>query len=261
MSSIEIFLSLDKTIELRVMLDDDTVWLTQAQLIELFQSSKANISEHIKNIFAEGELDRKPTVRKFRTVRAEGKRQVTREIEHYNLDLVLSIGYRVNSKRGTQFRQWASECLKQHLIKGYTINENRIKQLENGLFQLEHAVNLIHQSSQSDGIKVDEVKGLLEIITNYTRSFILLNQFDSNSLELEKLNENITYEISYEEAIEAIEELKKRLIKSKEASRLFGNQKDESFAGLLGSIVQAFGGQYVYSSIEEQAAHLLYFII
>jgi hypothetical protein len=152
MSSIEIFLSPDKTIELRVMLDDDTVWLTQAQLIELFQSSKANISEHIKNIFAEGELDRKPTVRKFRTVRAEGKRQVTREIEHYNLDLVLSIGYRVNSKRGTQFRQWASECLKQHLIKGYTINENRIKQLENGLFQLEHAVNLIHQSSQSDGI-------------------------------------------------------------------------------------------------------------
>lgn len=261
MSSIEIFLSSDKGVELRVKLEDDTVWLTQTQIVDLFQSSKANISEHVKHIFAEGELERKSTVRKFRTVQNEGKRQVSREIEHYNLDLILSIGYRVNSKRGTQFRQWASERLKEHLIKGYSINEERIKQLKHGLSHLEKTIKLIHQSGQSDEINVHEAKGLLEIIAHYTRSFILLNRFDSNRLELKKLNENITYGISYEEALHAIKELKNILIEKKEASHLFGNQKDDSFAGLLGNIVQSFDGEYVYSSIEEQAAHLLYFII
>lgn len=261
MSSIEIFLSSDKVVELRVKLEDDTVWLTQGQIVDLFQSSKPNISEHVKHIFAEGELERELTVRNFRTVQNEGKRQVSREIEHYNLDLILSIGYRINSKRGTQFRQWASERLKEHLIKGYTINEERIRQLKDGFSQLEQTIKLIQQSGQSDGIDVHEAKGLLEIIANYTRSFILLNQFDSNRLELKKLNENIIYEISYEEAVHAIEELKKILIKKKEASGLFGNQKDDSFAGLLGNIVQSFDGEYVYSSIEEQAAHLLYFIV
>ena len=241
MSSIEIFLSPDKVVKLRVKLEDDTVWLTQTQIVDLFQSSKANISEHVKHIFAEGELEREPTVRKFRTVQNEGKRQVSREIEHYNLDLILSIGYRINSKRGTQFRQWASERLKEHLIKGYTINEERIKQLKDGFSQLEQTIKLIHQSGQSDGINVNEAKGLLEIISNYTRSFILLNQFDSNRLELKKLNENITYEISYEEAVRAIEELKKNLIKKKEASSLFGNQKDDSLAGLLGTWAGWYG--------------------
>ncbi len=261
MSSIEIFLSPDKVVELHVKLEEDTVWLTQAQIVDLFQSSKANISEHVKHIFAEGELEREPTVRNFRTVQKEGKRQVSREIEHYNLDLILSIGYRINSKRGTQFRQWASERLKEHLIKGYTINEERIRQLEGGLSQLEQAIKLIHQSSQSDQINLSEAKGLLDIISNYTRSFILLNQFDSNRLELKKLNENISYEINYKEAVNAIERLKKILIDKKEASPLFGNQKDESFAGILGNVIQSFSGEYVYSSIEEQAAHLLYFII
>jgi death-on-curing family protein len=261
MSYIEIFLSSDKVVELHVKLEDDTVWLTQAQIVDLFQSSKANISEHVQHIFVEGELEREPTVRKFRTVQKEGKRQVSREIEHYNLDLILSIGYRINSKRGTQFRQWASERLKEHLIKGYTINEERIRQLEGSLSQLEQTIKLIHQSSQADQINLSEAKGLLDIISNYTRSFILLNQFDSNRLELEKLNENISYEISYEEAVSAIEKLKKILIDKREASALFGNQKDESFAGILGNVVQSFGGEYVYSSIEEQAAHLLYFII
>lgn len=144
----------------------------------------------------------------------------------------------------------ATERLKEHLIRGYTINEERIRQLEGGLSQLEQTIKLIHQSSQSDQINLSEAKGLLNIISNYTRSFILLNQFDSNRLELEKLNENISYEISYKEAINAIERLKKILIDKKEASTLFGNQKDESFSGILGNVVQSFGGEYVYSSIE-----------
>lgn len=260
-SQIEIYQSADNTIKIEVRLEDDTIWLTQAQIVEVFKSSKANISEHTKHIFEAEELDPQQTVRKIRTVQTEGKRRVSRELEYYNLDLILSIGYRVNSKRGTQFRQWATQRLKEYLVKGYTLNEERLKQLKAGFSELEQAVKLIQHSSQSDALQVSEVKGLLDIITNYTQSFVLLNQFDSNNLDIHQLNENITYEIEYDEAVLSINELKKQLIAKKEASELFGKQKDNSFAGLLGNIVQSFAGEYVYGSIEEQAAHLLYFVI
>jgi prophage maintenance system killer protein len=210
--------------------------------------------EHIKNIYNEGELDKEATCRKFRQVQKEGKREVERNIDHYNLDLIISVGYRINSKRGTQFRQWATQRLKDYLVQGYALNQQR-------LAQLQQVVQLIQQSGNSGELNATEAKGLLEIITNYTQSFILLNQFDSNSLAAEQLNEDITYEIKYPEAIHAIGELKRQLIKKKEASKLFGNQKDESFKGTLANIVQTFGGDYLYKSIEEQAAHLLYFVI
>jgi death-on-curing family protein len=254
MDQIEIFQSEDGQTQIAVKFEEDTAWLTQGQIVTLFNSSKANISDHTKNIFTEGELDLKQTVRKFRTVRTEGKKVVSRQLDHYNLDLILSIGYRVNSKRGTQFRQWATQRLKDYLVKGYAINQLRLDQLR-------QTVQLIQQGSQSDSLNLNEARGLLEIIGNYTESFILLNQFDSNKLTGYQLNENITYEISYKEAISAINELKLQLIKNKEASNLFGNQKDENFKGLLGNIVQTFDGEYLYQSIEEQAAHLLYFVI
>ena len=254
MDQIEIFQSEDGQTQISVKFEEDTVWLTQGQLVTLFNSSKANISEHTRNIFAEGELDLKQTVRKFRTVRTEGKKEVSRQLDHYNLDLILSIGYRVNSKRGTQFRQWATQRLKDYLVKGYAINQLRLDQLR-------QTIQLIQQGSQSENLNLKEAKGLLEIISNYTESFILLNQFDSNKFTEGQLNENITYEISFTEAVSAIKELKQQLIKKKEASNLFGNQKDESFKGLLGNIVQTFDDEYLYKSIEEQAAHLLYFVI
>lgn len=251
---IEIFQSTDNKIELHVKLDQDTVWLTQAQLVALFESSKANISEHIKSILQSGELEPTGTVRKFRTVQQEGNRQVSRTLAYYNLDVIISVGYRVNSKRGIQFRQWATQRLKAYLVEGYTINQKRLEELGK-------IVQLIGQSEKKESLQLQEAKGLLEILSNYTKSFVLLNQYDSHNLQPDNLSENITYEIRYEEAKTAIAELKSQLISKKEATSLFGNEKDDSFRSSLLSIVQTFGGQYLYRSIEEQAAHLLYFVI
>ncbi|MEJ7822137.1 MAG: virulence protein RhuM/Fic/DOC family protein [Chitinophagaceae bacterium] len=254
MSAIEIYKGNDGQTQIEVQFEKDTVWLNQPQLAELFQGSRSSIVEHIKNIYKEKELEEEATCRKFRQVRKEGDRKVERNIDHYNLDLIISVGYRINSKRGTQFRQWATGRLKDYLVKGYAINQKRLQQLQ-------QVVNIIQQSGDTKELSVTETKGLLDIITNYTRSFILLNQFDSNNLSEAQLNENITYAIDYSDAIKAIDILKKQLLKKRKASSLFGNQKDKSFGGILESIVQTFDGNNLYPSIEEQAAHLLYFVI
>lgn len=258
MNQIEIFQTKDRQTHVEVRFDDDTAWLSLKQISELFQRDKSVISRHLKSIFSSKELSRKSVVAKNATTAADGK---SYEVEYFNLDAIISVGYRVNSKRGIQFRQWVTQRLKDHLVKGYTLNEKRLQQLAESMQQLEKTIKLIQQSGISGGLSAAEAKGLLDIITNYTQSFILLNQFDSNRLPELKLNENITYEIKFEEAIVAIEELKKQLIEMKEASALFGNRKDESFKGILNTVVQTFGGSYLYKSIEEQAAHLLYFII
>lgn len=256
-----IYQTSDHQTQIEVRFEDDTVWLSQQQMAQLFKQTKQNISLHINNLYKEKELFKKVTVKKSLTVQKEGKRRVTRNVEFYNLDVIISVGYRVRSIRGTQFRQWATQRLREHFLKGYTLNEKRLQQLSQNITELEQAVRLIQQSGENEQLQLSEAKGLLQIISNYTHSFILLNQFDSNNLAEEKLNENITYEIEYSDAINAIDKLKKQLLKKKEASALFGNQKDESFAGILNSIVQTFDGNYLYSSIEEQAAHLLYFVI
>jgi death-on-curing family protein len=261
MNQIEIYQTKDKEKQIEVRFEGDTVWLTQYQLAELFTTDRTSILKHLKNIFKTKELEEKQTCAKIAQVQKEGKKTVKREILHYNLDAIISVGYRVNSKRGTQFRQWATQRLKDHLVKGYSLNEKRLQQVVQNMQQLEQAVKLIQQSGNSGQLNITEAKGLLEIITNYTHSFILLNQFDSNNLPGEKLNENITYEIEYKEAVKAIIELKKQLIKKKEASGLFGNERDRGFESLLNSVIQTFAGEYLYKSIEEQAAHLLYFVI
>jgi actin-related protein len=179
----------------------------------------------------------------------KGKTQET-TVKYYNLDVIISVGYRVKSKRGTQFRQWATQRLKDYLVKGYSLNEKRLNQVLQNMQQLEQAVKLIQQSGSSKELSAPEAKGLLEIITNYTHSFILLNQFDSKNLPDEKLNENITYEIEYKEAVKAITELKKQLMKKKEASGLFDNERDRGFESALNSVVQTFGGEYFYKSIK-----------
>ncbi len=254
MNKIEIYTNKNNQTQVKVNCDGDTVWLSLNQITELFGRDKSVISRHLNNIFQEGELEQEATVAKNATVQKEGKREVVREIEYYNLDAILSVGYRVNSKQGTHFRQWATKLLKEHLTQGYTINQKRLDQLQ-------QTIQLISQNNNLDKFGLTEAKGLLEIIKNYSHSFILLNQFDSNSLKTDYLNQNITYEIKYTEAVEAIKELKKQLIAKKEATELFGNPKDQSFEGVLGNIVQSFDGEYLYKSIEEQAANLLYFII
>jgi death-on-curing family protein len=261
MNQIEIYQTKDKQTEIEVRFEEETVWLTQQQMAKLLSQTKQNISLHINNCYKEKELIRKATVKESLIVQKEGNRLVNRKVELYSLDVIISVGYRVKSKRGTQFRQWATQRLKDHLIKGYSLNEKRLNQMAQNMHQLEQAVKLIQQSGNSGQLSETEARGLLEIITNYTQSFILLNQFDSNSLPEKKLNEKISYEIEYGEAVNAIIELKKHLIKNKEASALFGNERDGAFGGILNSVVQTFGGEYLYKSIEEQAAHLLYFVI
>jgi hypothetical protein len=237
--------------EIEVKFQEDTAWLTQGQITELFLRDRTVITKHINNVFKEGELDEKSNVQKMHIANSD------KPVSLYSLDVIISVGYRVNSKRGTQFRQWATQRLKDYLVKGYAINQ---KHLSENLHHLEQAVKLIQSSGKDDTLKLNEAKGLLEILSQYTQSFILLNQYDSHSLQTQHLNENITYEIEHEAAFAAITELKKQLIAAKEATDLFGNPKDDSFKGILGTIVQTFGGQYLYPTIEEQAANLLYFI-
>ncbi|PRD44104.1 virulence protein RhuM/Fic/DOC family protein [Sphingobacterium haloxyli] len=250
MSKILMYQTKDNRTQIEVQFDKDTVWLNRQQISSLFDRDIKTIGKHIGNVFAEGELVAGSVVAKFATTASDGK---VYQVEHYNLDVIISVGYRVKSKQGTAFRQWATQRLKEYLIQGYTINQKRLDELQ-------QTVQFITETAKDIG-NVNEAKGIMDIISQYTQSFVLLNQFDSNSIEPRKLNENITYEINYVEAKLAIAELKKQLIGKKEATALFGNEKDNSFEGTLQSVVQTFAGQYLYSSIEEQAAHLLYFII
>lgn len=244
-----------------VQIDKDTVWLTQKQISDIFDTNVSAINKHIKNILKEGELEHKATISILEIVQKEGNRDVKRKVEIYNLDMIISVGYRVNSNRATQFRIWATKTLREHIVQGYTINEQRLLEYQKNLKELEKTIKLIQNSVDSKQLSSTESKGFLNIITNYTQSFVLLNQFDSDNLNLNNLDKNITYEIKFDEACEAIVELRKQLKKKKEATDLFGNQKDQSFSGILGNITQSFGGEYLYKTIEEQAAHLLYFVI
>jgi len=252
---IEIYQTKDNKNEIAVRFENDSLWLSQSQISDLFQRDRSVITKHINKIFAEGELIEKGNVQKMHIANSD------KPLTLYSLDLIISVGYRVNSKQGTSFRIWATDKLKNYLIKGFAVNEKRILEYQKNLLELQKTIKLITNSADAKMLSSTETKGFLDIITNYTNSFILLNQFDCDSLNFNKLDKNIVYEISFNEAVEAITELKKQLLKKKEASALFGNQKDQSFAGILGNITQSFGGNYLYKTIEEQASHLLYFII
>ena len=247
---IEIYKTSNGT-EIQVRLDNETIWLDAHLIARLFEVNRPAIVKHIQNIYKAGELDEFSTCSILEQVAADGKK---RKMNLYNLDVIISVGYRVNSKQATRFRQWATQRLKEHLVKGYTINQKRLEELGK-------MVQLIEQSGKDETLQLQEAKGLLEILGHYTKSFVLLNQYDNHSLQTGKLSENITYEIQYDEAKAAIAELKKQLIAKKEATELFGKEKDEGFKSSLQSIVQTFDGKYLYPSIEEQAAHLLYFVI
>lgn len=252
-NSIEIYQLPNGNTEISVKFQQESVWLTQAQLVELYQSSKANVSEHIKHIFEEGELNPEATVRNFRTVRQEGNRQVSRDLEYYNLDMIISLGYRIKSQIATHFRIWATQRLKEYLVQGYSINQKRLDELGKIIKMVENTA--VHS------LQNQETQGLLSILSEYTKSFILLHQYDSQNLSFYPENKSLSYEIDYQEALEAIAQLKEQLMAKGEATELFGRQKDESFAGILKNIVQTFDGLYLYQGVEEQASHLLYFVI
>lgn len=250
----------DGSLKTEVPIQSDTVWLTQKQMAELFNKDVRTINEHVQNIYTENELTSDSTIRKFRIVRDEGQRKVNRNIEHYNLDVIISVGYRVKSKQGTQFRIWANKVLKEYLIQGYALDQARLVSQKRQITELEKTLILFKQS-QFDALSQSEASGLLSVLTDYTHAFVLLNQYDTGNFPEDKLNTNITCEIDFQSAMMAINDLKQRLVLKQQATELFGRHKDEGFEGILGNIVQSFDGEYLYPSIEEQAAHLLYFII
>ena len=247
--------------DIQITVDNETLWLSQRQIADLFDKDSDTVGLHIKNIFAESELDESATTEFFSVVQQEGGRMVNRRIKYHNLDVILSVGYRVSSKQGTKFRIWANRGLKEHLIQGYSLNQNRLRQYNQNLLELGQLVASLQKTGSTDELRLNEAKGLLDIIAGYTRSFVLLNQFDSSRLETQFLSDEITYEIIYDDARNAIEQLKQELMARQEATELFGKQRDDSFQGILGNVVQSFDGQYLYPTIEEQAANLLYFII
>ena len=257
MNDILIYQTEDNTTQVEVQFEGENFWLSQEQIAQLFERDRTVVTKHLRNIFKEGELEEAVVCAYFAHTTQHGAiadKTQSKSVKYYNLDAILSVGYRVNSKRGTQFRQWATARLKEYLVKGYAINQKRLDELG-------QMVRLIEQAAQGDRVAGGEARGLLDILSHYTKTFVLLNQFDSSSLATEQLNENISYEIDYDEACGAIAELKRQLIAQNEATELFGNQKDDGFQSSLASVVQSFGGQYLYPSIEEQAAHLLYFVI
>ncbi|MDP2211860.1 MAG: virulence protein RhuM/Fic/DOC family protein [Candidatus Aquicultor sp.] len=254
---IVIYQSADGSIATEVRLQGETVWLSQKQMAELFGKNIRTVSEHIRNVFKEGELDESSVIRNFRITAADGKEYDT---AHYNLDVIISVGYRVKSKQGTQFRIWANRVLKDYLVQGYALNRQRLQVQQEHIKQLERTLTLFQQNLIEQA-SLPEARGLVSVITGYARTFVLLNQFDSERLPLGDFATTIRYEIQPAEAEAGITALKADLMAKNEASELFGNQKDDSFAGILGNIVQSFGGEFLYPSIEEQGAHLLYFVI
>lgn len=252
-NKIVIYQTEDGRTQLDVKLENETVWLTQAQLVQLFGSSKANVSEHIKHIYEDGELDADSTVRKFRTVQTEGKRQVGRNVTYYNLDLIISLGYRVNTKRGIQFRQWATSVLRDYLIKGYAINQ-RIR--EENYRQMVQLVRSMARTVKLQDLSKEVCNDLLDVVVDYTFALDRLDDYDYQRLTVPESSTEEKFRATYEGAMKVLAELREKF----GGSGLFANEKDDSFKSSIGQIYQTFGGQDLYPSVEEKAAMLLYLV-
>ncbi len=245
--------------QFKVKLEQETVWLTQKQMAELFNKDIRTINEHINNIFAEQELPRGSVIRKFRTTATDGKKYLT---NFYNLDVIISVGYRIKSKQGTQFRIWATKVLRNHIIKGYTVNQKRLKQQRRvRLSELQRTIVLLQGVVQRRNLESNETVGLLKVITDYANTWALLESYDKNLFKIDKTTKRKAKSFNIIETGNFISELKKNLAKKREASRFFGVERDDGLVGILGNLNQAIAGKAVYKSIEEKAAHLLYFVI
>jgi prophage maintenance system killer protein len=244
-------------VEVEVKVDAETVWLSLNQMAELFGRDKSVVSRHLRNVFATRELQRKAVVAKNATTAADGK---TYMVEYFNLDAIISVGYRVNSKRGTHFRIWATKALRDHLIKGYSVNERRIKQ--RGITDLEQTVQLLGRTLRAHQLVTDEGEALLDVVGQYARSWRLLLQYDEDRLPAEPTRPTRKMaRLTPVQARKVIIKLKQSLEAKGEASKLFAAERGEGLDGVLGSIEQTFGGEPLYPSVEARAAHLLYFVI
>lgn len=254
MNSIEIYKSDDSKVEITVTLEKETVWLNRHQLSLLFGRDIKTIGKHISKVFLDGELSKKSVVANFATTAKDGK---TYQVEHYNLDLIISVGYRVNSKRGTQFRQWATQRLKDYLVKGYAINEQRLKASQQQLTELKKSMTLLEHVVNHKKLSSDEAIGLLKVVTAYSRALDLLDQYDHQKLTIPKTKKAAVKKLAYAEAIKQIKIWRDQ----QQAGMLFGNEKDQSFQSSLQTIYQTFGGKDLYPSLSEKAANLLYFVV
>jgi len=247
----------DGQIRLDVRLEQDTVWLTQAQMAELFGRERSVITKHVGSVFRERELEAKSVCANFAHTAEDGK---TYQVDHYNLDVVISVGYRVKSKRGTQFRIWATRTLKDHLLRGYTLNEKRLR--EKGLGEIEQAVGLLARTLTQHALVTDEGRAVLEVVQQYTRAWRLLLEYDEGRLP-EKPTHPLkpTSDLSLETARGAIARLRDSLASRGEATALFGQERSDQLHGILGAVEQTFGGEPLYPTVQARAAHLLYFVI
>ena len=254
-SSIIIYTTEDGSTNLQVKMENETVWLTQSQMAELFQTDRTSIVRHINNIYKIEELNRESTCAKIAQVQMEGNRTVTRQIPFFNLDMIISVGYRVNAKRGVKFRQWANRILKQYLIKGYAINQNlkleRYNELKNVVQLMARAISL------QESVSNNEYDGLFHVISDYVYALDTLDRYDFQTLAINQTTADEPFRATYDNAMAAINALKDKF----GGSKWFANEKDDSFKSSIGQIYQTFAGVELYPSVEEKAAMLLYLVV
>ena len=252
MSDIAIFES--DSGEVQVNLQQDSVWLSQKQMSELFDKNVRTISEHINNVFKEGELAKDLVVRNFRRTADDGKSYDT---QHYHLDMIISVGYRVKSQQGVRFRQWATGVLNEHLVKGYSINQQRF---EKNAQELEAALRLVRKAAASPDLLADTGRGLVEIVSRYTQTFLWLQLYDEGLLD-EPLGSNGGTLPSFEQASQSLAQLKQNLMERGEATELFAQPRGNGLESLLGNLDQTVFGEPAYPTVQSKAAHLLYFVV
>lgn len=252
---IQIFTSSDGKAKLEVALDRETVWLSQAQMAELFGTKRPAITKHLSNIFRSGELDEQTTCSILEHMADHGQSYRTK---HYNLDVIISVGYRVNSMRATQFRQWATGVLKQHLVQGYTLNQNRL--VERGI-EFEQAVALLSRTLSNQQLIAPSGEAVVRVISDYARSWSLLQGYDEQSLADVSVRQDSMQALTLSDVLAAIHELKTTLIAKGEATELFGRLRGDGLASALATIEQGFGDELFYPNVASRAAHLLYFVI
>lgn len=254
---IQIYQTADGKTLINVRFERDTLWLSQVQMAELFDKNIDTIALHLKNIYDSGELDENSTTEDSSEVRQEGKRQVKRQIRFYSLDAVISVGYRVNSRKGTQFRQWATQRLREYLVQGYSLNQVRF---EKNAAELHQALALIRKAAQSPELSREAGSGLVEIVSRYTQTFLWLQRYDEGMLA-EPAGQPGGSLPSAAEAMTALLALKKSLVERGEATQLFAQSPGDGLAAILGNLNQSVFGEPAYPTVESKAAHLLYFVV
>lgn len=253
-SSIVLYTAGDGKTQIDVKLDNETVWLTQQQMSVLFDTDRTSILRHIANIYKTSELDETATCAKIAQVRREGRREVRREVAYYNLDLIISVGYRVNSKNATMFRRWATSVLKDYLVKGYALNDcMRLERYE----ELKSVVHLMARTLEAQQLPSEEAEGMFNVVQDYVYALDTLDRYDYQALAVDRTTQEESFHATYDNAMEAINRLKEKF----GGSALFANEKDESFKSSIGQIYQTFDGKELYPSVEEKAAVLLYLVV